>query len=658
MARLPTPGADSGSWGSILNDFLSVEHNVDGSLKVTGSLSDKADDAATLHNSGNELVGGTKTFSASPVVPTPTLGSHVANKTYVDTTLAAGAADATISSKGIVQLAGDLGGSGSSATSPVISDGAITNTKVATNAAIAKTKLAPLSIDDSDVNAISQSKISGLSSSLAGKIDKAGDASVGTLIPDTSKDLGSVSAFWSALYAARHYFSATTYLDGAASSGNITSEGGMILRKASGDILQVVGYGTNNSVVRWYDDSTERGAIYTINSSSDFTVRSQSDLLLTAMNGTSATSMRFNANGLGITTSPTHSLTVPSTGSGLALYNTSDQTTNYERFLVQWASNRLDLLAGSGGTGTARDVRIGNTNRSIVIAAATSSSGGYQFNGGSTATSTAVGVNVTYTSTASSGNFVALSVAPTVNQSSTAGYTSVLVNVTESTTGSGAKLLVDFQVGGVSKASISNAGTITLADAGNIAAGTTTGTKIGTATNQKLGFFNATPVVQQTGNVLTALGALGLVASPTLTSADVGLANVDNTSDATKNSATATLTNKTIVQPVVRGSAVVALTDGVTIATDASLGNIFTVTLGGNRTISTPTNPTDGQKIIYRLKQDVTGSRTITWSAVFRFGVDVPAPTLTTTASKTDYVGFIYNGTDSTWDCLAVTRGL
>jgi hypothetical protein len=32
----------------------------------------------------------------------------------------------------------------------------------------------------------------------------------------------------------------------------------------------------------------------------------------------------------------------------------------------------------------------------------------------------------------------------------------------------------------------------------NIVTDTTTGTKIGTATNQKLGFFNATPVVQQT----------------------------------------------------------------------------------------------------------------------------------------------------------------
>ncbi len=33
MARLPTPGSDSGSWGAILNDFLAQSHNTDGTLK-------------------------------------------------------------------------------------------------------------------------------------------------------------------------------------------------------------------------------------------------------------------------------------------------------------------------------------------------------------------------------------------------------------------------------------------------------------------------------------------------------------------------------------------------------------------------------------------------------------------------------------------------
>jgi hypothetical protein len=55
--------------------------------------------------------------------------------------------------------------------------------------------------------------------------------------------------------------------------------------------------------------------------------------------------------------------------------------------------------------------------------------------------------------------------------------------------------------------------TVTIADGKNITLNTTTGTKIGTATTQKLGFYNATPVVQQTSDLGTALVAYGLLAS-------------------------------------------------------------------------------------------------------------------------------------------------
>ena len=101
----------------------------------------------------------------------------------------------------------------------------------------------------------------------------------------------------------------------------------------------------------------------------------------------------------------------------------------------------------------------------------------------------------------------------------------------------------------------------------------------------------------------------------------------------------------------------VALIDGANIATDASLGNIFTVTLGGNRNLSAPTNPTDGQKITYRVKQDGTGSRGLTFDAIFNFGSLVPAFTPTTTASKTDYIGCIYNSDLTKWDVVAIAKG-
>ena len=101
---------------------------------------------------------------------------------------------------------------------------------------------------------------------------------------------------------------------------------------------------------------------------------------------------------------------------------------------------------------------------------------------------------------------------------------------------------------------------------------------------------------------------------------------------------------------------VIALPDGATINTDASLGATFTVTLGGNRTIANPTNPTHGQKIVYRLKQDGTGNRTVTWGSAFRFVNGTP-PTLSTVGTKTDYIGFIYNATDGKWDHVAAKTG-
>lgn len=40
MPRLPTPGSDDGTWGSVLNDYLSVEHAADGTLKKATDIAD------------------------------------------------------------------------------------------------------------------------------------------------------------------------------------------------------------------------------------------------------------------------------------------------------------------------------------------------------------------------------------------------------------------------------------------------------------------------------------------------------------------------------------------------------------------------------------------------------------------------------------------
>ena len=86
------------------------------------------------------------------------------------------------------------------------------------------------------------------------------------------------------------------------------------------------------------------------------------------------------------------------------------------------------------------------------------------------------------------------------------------------------------------------------------------------------------------------------------------------------------------------------LTDGATISWNTTLGSVATVTLGGNRTFAAPTPLKVGTYILHVI-QDGTGSRTITWNAVFKFTAAV-APVLTTTANRRDIITFISDGTN------------
>lgn len=87
------------------------------------------------------------------------------------------------------------------------------------------------------------------------------------------------------------------------------------------------------------------------------------------------------------------------------------------------------------------------------------------------------------------------------------------------------------------------------------------------------------------------------------------------------------------------------LTDGATVSWDVSTDPIAKLTLGGNRTLSAPSNPVgSGQYISLLVIQDGTGSRTLTWNAIYEFTADT-APILTTTASYGDLFTFRYNGT-------------
>jgi hypothetical protein len=95
-----------------------------------------------------------------------------------------------------------------------------------------------------------------------------------------------------------------------------------------------------------------------------------------------------------------------------------------------------------------------------------------------------------------------------------------------------------------------------------------------------------------------------------------------------------------------QGVAKVTLTDAATIATDAELGNVFEVTLDGNRTLGLPTNLVSGFTYMWIIKQDaVTGSRTLAYNAIFKFPGGA-APTLSTGVGDVDIITAVYDGTN------------
>jgi len=111
------------------------------------------------------------------------------------------------------------------------------------------------------------------------------------------------------------------------------------------------------------------------------------------------------------------------------------------------------------------------------------------------------------------------------------------------------------------------------------------------------------------------------------------------------------------VSPAMAGEAApsyLELADAPTIAVDWSKGTTQVVTLGGNRAL-TFSNGQKGGKYTLILKQDAHGSRLVTWPLTVHWP-GINGPTLTSTATKTDYVFFLYNGVS--YDMVGFSQGL
>ena len=83
-----------------------------------------------------------------------------------------------------------------------------------------------------------------------------------------------------------------------------------------------------------------------------------------------------------------------------------------------------------------------------------------------------------------------------------------------------------------------------------------------------------------------------------------------------------------------------ALTDGTNISVDFNVGQNFTVTLAGNRTLDNPTNCVAGQVGSIFITQDGTGSRTLAYGSSWDFAGGT-APVLSTDAAAVDRLDYI-----------------
>ncbi len=175
--------------------------------------------------------------------------------------------------------------------------------------------------------------------------------------------------------------------------------------------------------------------------------------------------VRFTGGLVGIkTTAPTHSLTIGSTGTGIATYNTVDQVTNYERGIMSWSGNILSIGTDRGGTGSYRTLRLRGVNAQLDLK--DTSAGGTTLmsfsasgNASTASTNSIDFAGATLTMTSGTNAFMALR--PTYNQASgSAANTDFLINRTKTAVGSGAQLFVDYQVATVSKFAMLDTGII------------------------------------------------------------------------------------------------------------------------------------------------------------------------------------------------------
>lgn len=512
-----------------LNSTAFIDGTTAGTLAVTGTVSLGTPLALTSGGTGSatqnfvdlttaQTVAGVKTFTSAPIINMPTMGNRLfvtvpGTGNSIQSALVINNSDTTTAGAGMLFSAG--------ATTAFISGLTAARTDASTNSVLAFRILANSALTAADASA---------PLSIAGVTSGNNIVNVNAdVIPyaNATNAIGNTTRYFTNSYITRWNANSTAFLDGT-NAGKIVSNA-----EIWGDRGFKFGAGASAGT------DPLSGVISGVAAYVDAPVfkilgfSTQTTDLMRVQTGASTAQFVINASsqvGLLANGAPTHTLTLGSTATGIALYNTSDQTTNYERLLTSFVSNVATIQTQAGGTGTGRSLALTTSGGSSYILNNGGSTSGYiQIMPSKTMgvaninaivmTSGVVGV--------STGQNNVVVINPTINASGSNATTILLVNPTQTAIGSGGLLLADFQVGATSKLSVDNTGKVTKpVGAANSSVGTAT-LIAGTVTVSTTSVTASSIIyltVQSLGTVTTAkamtIGTKTAATSFVITSAD------------------------------------------------------------------------------------------------------------------------------------------